>query len=47
VKLLILRPAFIGDTLGEARLSEAARKVLETFDRERREVAESVQSGGF
>lgn len=47
VKLLILRPAFIGETLGKAQLSEAARKVLEAFDEELREVAESVQSGGF
>ena len=47
VKVLILRPEFIGEVLGRADLPEAARSVLEDFDRDMLEVAESVLSGGF
>lgn len=47
VKVLILRPQFIGEVLGKEGLSESARTVLEDFDRDMHEVAESVLSGGF
>lgn len=47
VKVLILRPRFIGEVLGRDKLSETARAVLEDFDRDMHEVAESVLSGGF
>jgi len=47
VKVLILRPQFIGEVLGKEQLSEAARSVLEDFDRDMHEVAESVLTGGF
>lgn len=47
VKVLILRPKFIGDVLGREQLSGEAQAVLDEFDHDMREVAESVQSGGF
>ena len=47
VRLLILRPRFIGEALGREHLSDAAIEVLDGFDRDLRQVAELVQSGGF
>ncbi|WP_157745251.1 DUF302 domain-containing protein [Thiohalobacter thiocyanaticus] len=47
VRLLILRPKFIGDTLGQEHLSDPARAVLKEFDRDLRDVAETVRNGGF